>query len=125
MNRTLQEESRGQHIGWLTGLVGGLLLISLGLELCARQVFGHTDVGTLLWALYLGFWSFVLGTIGFLLLARRWLLESRRIGQNSNTMNGPGGFSHPLSNSEAVNQNRKSAESCTQARESATAVTCS
>ncbi|MDI3464034.1 MAG: hypothetical protein OJF50_002855 [Nitrospira sp.] len=40
----------------------------------AYQVFGQTDAGTLLWALYLGFWGFVLGTIDFLLLVVRWLL---------------------------------------------------
>ncbi len=82
MNNTLQEESRERHIGWLTGIVGGLLLISLGLELCARQVFGYTDVGTLLWALYLGFWSFLLGATGFVLLSAQWLVEWRPVGQN-------------------------------------------
>jgi len=86
MNITMQEGSRGQHIGWLTSIVGGLVVFSLGLELLANQVFGHTDVGTLLWALYLGFWSFILGAIGFLLLAGQWLVEWQRIGQNTNTL---------------------------------------
>lgn len=70
---------RGDHIGWPTGIVGGLLLISLGLELLAHQVFGQTDVGTLLWALYLGFWSSVLGTIGFLFLVIHWLIAWQRV----------------------------------------------
>ena len=70
---------RGDHIGWPTGIVGGLLLISLGLELLAHQVFGQTDVGTLLWALYLGFWSSVLGTIGFLFLVIHWLMAWQRV----------------------------------------------
>jgi hypothetical protein len=64
---------------WPTGIVGGLLLISLGLELLAHQVFGQTDLGTLLWALYLSFWSFVLGTTGFLFLITRWLIAWRRV----------------------------------------------
>ncbi len=77
-----------QRIGWLTGIVGGLLFISLGLELLAQQTFGQTDVGTLLWALYVGFWSFILGTTGFLLLAVRWLVEWRHIRARLGT-NGP------------------------------------
>lgn len=84
---------RGDHIGWPTGIVGGLLLISLGLELLARQVFGQIDVGILLWALYLGFWSLVLGTIGFMLLAARWLIEWRRFNRDKKTMNVTGKFS--------------------------------
>lgn len=124
MNSKIQGDGRIQHIGWLTGLVGGLLLISLGFELLARQVFGHTDVGTLLWALYLGFWSFVLGATGFLLFAVQWLVEGRRVGQNKNTTNVPGGFSQPLSNSGAVHQNRKKAAPHAQEHEPETAVTC-
>lgn len=125
MNTTIQKESREQHSEWLTGLVGGLFLISLGFELLARQVFGHTDVGTLLWALYVGFWSFVFGVTGFLLLAAQWLVEWRRVGRNKQTMIVPGGFSQPLSNLRAVSQNRKHAEPHAQAREPETAVTCS
>lgn len=87
MNTKIQEDAKIQNLGWPTGIVGGLLLISLGLELLAHQVFGQTDVGTLLWALYLGFWSFVLGTIGFLLLAVRWLVEWRRIQTSLAIMN--------------------------------------
>jgi hypothetical protein len=87
MNTTIQKESRGHHIEWLTGIVGGLFFISLGFELLARQVFGHTDVGTLLWALYLGSWSFVLGTTGLLLLAMQWLIEWRHVQTNPVTMN--------------------------------------
>jgi|SRR6185437_11832665 len=87
MNTTIQRNGRMQRIWWLTGIVGGLLLISLGLELLARQVFGQTDVGTLLWALYLGFWSFVLGTTGFLLLAAQWLIEWRHLRAGPVAMN--------------------------------------
>ena len=54
-----------------------MLLISLGLELLAHQIFGQTDVSTLLLALYLAFWSSVLGVVGFLVLSIKWLVERR------------------------------------------------
>jgi hypothetical protein len=66
-------------IGWLAGSVGVLLLFSLGLELLAHQIFGQTDVATLLLALYLAFWSSVLGITGFLVLSIKWFIESRRL----------------------------------------------
>jgi len=78
MDTKIRGNRRVRHIGWPTAIVGGLLLISLGLELLARQVFGQTDVGTLLWALYLGFWGFVLSTTGLLLLVIRWLILWQR-----------------------------------------------
>lgn len=116
MSTKIRENRRIQHIGWPTGIVGGLLLISLGLELLARQVFGQTDVGTLLWALYLGFWGFVLGTTGFLLLAIQWWVEWRRFDRGKK-MNVPGQLSQLASDSGAVNQNRKIAEPCARTHE--------
>jgi hypothetical protein len=74
MDNTIQRDRGIQHVIWSTGIVGGLLLLSLGLELLAHQVFGQTDLGTLLWALYLSFWSYALGVTGFLLLLIRWLI---------------------------------------------------
>ena len=117
MDAKISEVARIQHIGWPTGIIGGLLLVSLGLELLARQVFGQTDVGTLLWALYLGFWSFVLGTTGFLLLAAQWLIEWRRFGRDTKAMNVPKEYPRLVSNSGALNQIRRKAEPCTQAHE--------
>lgn len=87
MNIPIQNKSREQDIWWLPGIVGGLLLISLGLELLAHQVFGQTDIGTLLWALYVSFWSFVVGVAGFLFLAARWLIQWRHDRANPVTMN--------------------------------------
>lgn len=87
MRTTIQGGERIQHIGWPTSIVGGLLLISLGLELLAQQVFGQTDAGTLLWALYLGFWSLALGATGFLLITVQWLVKWRRVRTNPVTMN--------------------------------------
>jgi hypothetical protein len=64
-----------------------LLLISAGLELLAHQVFGQTDVYTLLWALSLGFWTYVLGFAGFLLLSVLWLVDWWRVGASRMSMN--------------------------------------
>jgi len=77
---TSKEESR--RIGWLAVAVGGLLFISLGLELLAHQTFGQTDVATLLLALYLAFWSLALGIAGFLMLSIRWFVEWRQLGMD-------------------------------------------
>ena len=75
-------EEEFHRIGWLAVAVGGLLFISLGLELLAHQMFGQTDVVTLLLALYLAFWSSVLGIAGFLVLSIRWLAEWGPLGMD-------------------------------------------
>lgn len=87
MHTRTQGNGTIQGDGWLVGIVGGLLLLSLGFELLAHQVFGQTDVATLLWALYLGFWSYVLGVAGFLVLAIRWLVAWRRVRASRVAMN--------------------------------------
>jgi len=68
---------RARVIGWPAGTVGALLLIGLGLELAAHQMFGQTDVATFLLAVYLGFWFSVLGIAGFLALSIAWLVSRR------------------------------------------------
>jgi hypothetical protein len=74
--RTQHTRDRGiRAIGWLGGLVGGLLFAGLGLELLAHQTFGPTDVATLLLAIYLATWFSVLGVAGFLILSIAWLLR--------------------------------------------------
>lgn len=78
MNTTIQQDTPSRRIGWLAGTVGGLLLISLGLEFIAHQVFGETDAATLILTLYLAFWISGLGVIGFLVLSIRWFVEWRR-----------------------------------------------
>ena len=78
MNSHTQGQGGTPRIGWPAGTVGGFLLASAGLELLAHQMFGETDVDTLLWALYVGFWTYVLGLVGVLALSVRWLVDWRR-----------------------------------------------
>ncbi|MCI0427124.1 MAG: hypothetical protein L0Z46_03810 [Nitrospiraceae bacterium] len=81
-------ESEGEirNIGWVAGTVGSLLLISAGLELLAHQIFGQIDVDTLIWALALGFWTYVLGFTGFIIFLGRWLVDWRRVGASRTVM---------------------------------------
>ena len=66
-NNTRDRGIRG--LGWFAGVVGALLLVGLALELLAHQVFGPTDVATLLLAVYLAGWFSILGIVGFLILS--------------------------------------------------------
>lgn len=66
-------------MNWLVVGAGAVLLISAGLELLAHQFFGQTSMATLLLAVYLGFWSFVLGIIFVFVLALRGLLAWWRL----------------------------------------------
>ena len=82
MNIITQEDGEIRGVGWLAGGTGTLLLISLGLELLAHQVFGQTDMATLLLALYLAFWSLGLGIVGYLILSVSWLMDWWRLRAN-------------------------------------------
>lgn len=86
MNITTQRDEGRQGIGWPAGIVGGLLLISTGLELLVHPVFGLTDAATLILSLYLGFWTYVLGIVGFLILSTKWLVDWRRMRLTRTTM---------------------------------------
>lgn len=93
-------------IGWFGGAVGGLLVTGLGLELLAHQMFGPTDVATLLLALYLAFWFSVIGIAGFILLSVAWLVGRRpRAGRMAESAGdeypGPEMMSVPLRESAA------------------------
>ena len=87
--KSFGKEGAGEirRIGWPAGAVGLLLLISAGLELLAHQVFGQTDIDTLLWALSLGFWTYILGFSGFLILSIQWFVGRRRVGSIRMAMN--------------------------------------
>ena len=82
MTTKTQRDARTREIGWLAGMVGGLLLIGLGLELLAHQTFGQTDMATFLLAVYLAVWFSVLGIVGFVILAITWLISWWRLPSN-------------------------------------------
>jgi hypothetical protein len=73
MNSKTQGNAVFQGIGWVVGIASLLLLISAGLELFVQQTLGHNSVATVLLALFLGFWSYVLG-LGLLLFLSVWWL---------------------------------------------------
>lgn len=61
--------------GWVVGGAGLLLLFSAGLELFVQQGLGHHSVATVVLALSLAFWSYILGLGALLLYAVWWLVE--------------------------------------------------
>ncbi len=72
-----------QAMGWGVGSVIVLLLISAGLKFFAQQALGQeaseARVATMLLALYLASWLYVLGIVGLVLLSVRWLMGWQRI----------------------------------------------
>jgi hypothetical protein len=73
-NRVLQSRE------WVLGSAVALLLISAGgLALLAQHAREQANVATLLLAIYLGFWSYVLGLIGLFLTLAWWLVSRRRL----------------------------------------------
>jgi hypothetical protein len=79
MNNKTQGNAVFQGMGWVAGIASLLLLISAGLELFVQQTLGHSSVATVLLALFLGFWSYVLGLGLLLFLSVRWLVRWRRV----------------------------------------------
>ena len=79
MNSKTRENGDFQRTGWIVGSASLLLLISAGLELFVQQTLEHNSVATVLLALYLALWSYVLG-LGILLFLAMWcLVEWRRV----------------------------------------------
>jgi len=79
MHSKTRENGEFQWTGWVVGGASLLLLISAGLELFVQQTLGHNDVATVILALYLALWSYVLG-LGVLLILAMWcLVEWRRV----------------------------------------------
>ncbi len=67
-----------QGIGWVVGSVSLALLVSaVALALFARQTHGQVSAATIILALYLGSWSYILGLVGLFFLAVWWLGEWR------------------------------------------------
>lgn len=73
-----RENSVFQGMRWGSGSVIVLLIISAGLEFFAQQVHGHeaseASVATLLLALYLASWLYILGLVGLVFLSVWWLV---------------------------------------------------
>jgi hypothetical protein len=79
MNRKTRENGLFQGMGWMIGTVSLLFLISAGLELFVRQTFRQASVATILLALSLARWSYVLGSGGLIFLTLWWLLKWRSL----------------------------------------------
>jgi hypothetical protein len=79
MNAKTRENGEFQRTGWVVVSASLLLLISAGLELFVQQTLGDNSVATVLLALFLALWSYVLGIGGLLFLAMWWLVEWRRV----------------------------------------------
>jgi hypothetical protein len=79
MNSKTQGNAVFQRMGRVAGIASLLLLISVGLELFVQQTLGYSSAGTVILALFLAFWSYVLG-LGVLLFLAMWsLVEWRRV----------------------------------------------
>ena len=79
MNSKTRESGEFPRTGWVVGSASLLLLISAGLELFVQQTLRHNSVATVLLALFLALWSYVLG-VGVLLVLAMWcLVEWRRV----------------------------------------------
>jgi hypothetical protein len=87
MNSKTRENGEFQRTGWIVGSASLLLLISAGLELFVQQTLGHNSVATVILALFLALWSYVLGLGVFLVLAMWCLVEWRRVRVKRAAMN--------------------------------------
>ena|SRR5437879_1395248 len=79
MNRKTRGIGAFQGLGWMVGTVSLLFLISAGLELFVRQTFRQASVATILLALSLARWSYVLGLGGLIFLTVWCLLKWRSL----------------------------------------------
>ena len=77
MNSKTRANGEFQWTGWVVGGAGLLLLLSAGLELFVHHTFGRHSVATVLLALSLAVWSYVLGLGVLLVFAVWWLVEWR------------------------------------------------
>jgi hypothetical protein len=68
-------EERLHSKDWLLVGATALIAVSILLTLLARQVFGATSFETLLWAVFLSFWTYVLSVAGFFVLLVGWFRD--------------------------------------------------
>jgi hypothetical protein len=86
MNSKTRENGEFQWTGWVVGGASLLLLLSDGLELFVQQTLGHYSMATFILALFLAFWSYVLGLGVLLFLSVRCLVNWRRMRLTRTTM---------------------------------------
>jgi hypothetical protein len=81
MKSQTQSNDFFKRMGWVVlGSASMLLILSAGgLELFAQQRLGQDNLTTVLLALYLASWSYVLGLVGLVLLSVWWLVEWVRV----------------------------------------------
>ena len=88
MKSKTREHGEFKWTGWVVGGASMLLLLSAGLELFVQQTLGDHSVASVILALYLAFWSDVLGLGILLFLAVWWLVEWRRVSVKRTAMSG-------------------------------------
>ena len=72
---TTQRNGRFQGMRWVAGNACLLLLVSAGLQLFAHQTLGYSSAATIILALVLATWSYVLGLGLVLFLSVGWPIE--------------------------------------------------
>jgi hypothetical protein len=67
-----------RNIQWVVAGATALVIIGVGLNIVVMQTLGFFSAGSVILALYLGFWAFVLGNIA-LILSSIWLFMRRKL----------------------------------------------
>ena len=80
MNSATRGNGKFQRMMWVLGSASMLLLIgSAGLVFFAQQAMGQVSMATILPALHLASWSYVLGLVGLVLFSVCWLVGWVRV----------------------------------------------
>ena len=66
-----------KHFQWVVESATALIIVGVGLNFLVMQTLGSFDAATVILALFLGFWAFVLGNT-FVFLSSIWLFMRRR-----------------------------------------------
>ena len=75
-----------KHFQWAVESAAVLIVVGVGLNFLVMQTLGSFDAGSVILALFLGFWAFVLGN-SVLFFSSIWLFMRRReISANSATI---------------------------------------
>lgn len=66
-----------RNMQWVVASATALAIIGVGLNIAVMQTLGSFDAASVILALFLGFWAFVLGSMG-LLVSSIWLFMKRK-----------------------------------------------